>query len=160
MDSKLTEKTRKTKESGTSYADAQLEPDPDLPRYYDSEPSSQPPKYDKAATPATSTTPRSSLQPPTRPQAHHTGSGAPAATVAALLASSEPETRDKKPLRERWKDFKERNFHSDISDAGNWDKTTRGSSSQWNAFGASVQGYDGQRIRGEPQKHNKRDWER
>jgi hypothetical protein len=72
-----------------------------------------------------------------RPQAHHTGSGVPASTVAALLAGPEPETRDKKSVRERWKDWKNRNIREDSE---KWD--VRGSSAQWNVFGASVSGYD------------------
>jgi hypothetical protein len=108
----------KTKEGGpslpvTSHASGEPERDPELPRYYDSEPSSQPPKYEKAASSET----RKSLQPPAQPQAYHTGSGAPASTIAALLVPPEPSSKVKKSLRERWEYFKGRNFHNSISDA-------------------------------------------
>jgi hypothetical protein len=150
MDSKHIANTKKTKESAarptSSHTAPEPEPDPDLPRYYDSEPSSQPPNYNKAASSGTTGT----LHPPSRPQAQHTGSGALASTVAALLAPPEPKPKEKKPLRERWRDFKERNFLTDISDAEYWDNTVRGSDSRWNVFGASVSGYDRERIRRGP----------
>ncbi|OAL52442.1 hypothetical protein IQ07DRAFT_372201 [Pyrenochaeta sp. DS3sAY3a] len=95
-----------------------LEPDPDLPAYYDSEPSSQPPKYHRATTSTSSAssspTPLSQTRPKLRsqPQDPNRGSGAPAATIAALLAppsAFDDETR-KKSLRERWKAFRARKF--------------------------------------------------
>jgi hypothetical protein len=148
MDLKHTAKTKEKAASlaTSSHTEAEPERDPELPRYYDSEPSSQPPKYDTAASSGT----RKGLQPPARPQAHHSGSGAPASTVAALLAPPEPEAKEKKPLRERWRHFKERNFLIDISDAEYWDNTVRGSDSRWNVFGVRVSGYDRERVRRGP----------
>ncbi|KAF1829083.1 hypothetical protein BDW02DRAFT_574304 [Decorospora gaudefroyi] len=140
---KHAEKTDPTKESVTPHptSEPEPEPDPDLPRYYDSEPSSQPPRYDKGASPAVS-----NLQPPARSQAQNTGSGVPASTVAALLAPAELE--EKKTLRERWRDFRERNFDNNSnSEHPEWWGDWRGSSSEWNVKGATISGYDRERRR-------------
>ncbi|KAH7397404.1 hypothetical protein BKA66DRAFT_566514 [Pyrenochaeta sp. MPI-SDFR-AT-0127] len=103
--------------------------DPELPGYYDSEPSSQPPKYNNAAT-----SNATGLQPPPRPKAHQTGSGASAATVAAILASPSPpqDEKEKKSLNERWRDWKERWRNSEGR------HEDYGSSRTWNVQGVSV----------------------
>lgn len=104
-----------------------IDPDPDLPAYYDSEPSSQPPKYHRATTSTSSTSsspiPLSQTRPKlqSQPQDPNRGSGAPAATIAALLAppSAFDDETQKKSLRERWKAFKERTFRDeDWEDGG------------------------------------------
>jgi hypothetical protein len=110
----------------------------DLPVYYDSEPSSQPPQYETAAN-------RASVKSQTAPHAHQTGSGAPASTVAALLADPEPECKEYRSVRERWKDWKARNFHRDDHFDSRWD--VRGSSTQWNVLGSSVKGLDNEKSR-------------
>jgi hypothetical protein len=118
------------------------------PVYYDSEPSSQPPKYPNAhPTPglstslakpgAASTTTTSSPKPPTQ----HRNS-AQASTIAAILASPYEDLdaqrradRKNKTLRERWKDFKERNF-------GEYDegRDRTGSAAEWNVQGGKIAG--------------------
>jgi hypothetical protein len=138
MDPKSDEKAKEGAAPVPTASTAMPQSNPDLPVYYDSEPSSQPPQYGKIGNGAP-VEPRTTA----RPQAHHTGSGVPASTVAALLADPEPETREKKSVRERWKDWKNRNFREDSEEK--WD--IRGSSSQWNVFGASVSGYDREKSR-------------
>ncbi|KAI8941218.1 hypothetical protein NX059_002456 [Plenodomus lindquistii] len=116
--------------------------DADLPIYYNSEPSSQPPQYaDKMSTqsqPASAegsklTTASHAPQPQHR---HNT----PAATVSAVLASPHDDLdaqrradRKSKTLRERWKDFKGRNF-------GEYGEETYGSASEWNVQGSKMGG--------------------
>jgi hypothetical protein len=78
-----------------------------LPKYHDSEPSSQPPQYPHAPSKDT-----------TRPS--NAGSGASAATITAILAyPSEAQLDDKKekdtrPRRERWRDWKARHYDPDL----------------------------------------------
>jgi hypothetical protein len=118
------------------------------PIYYDSEPSSQPPKYHNGlSTPGqsisstepgvASTTTTSSPKPTNQ----HRNS-AQASTVAAILASPYEDLdaqrradRKNKTLRERWKDFKERNF-------GEYDEgiDRTGSAAEWNVQGGRVAG--------------------
>jgi hypothetical protein len=117
------------------------------PIYYDSEPSSQPPRYpdtsDTYSTPTSASNPiTSAVQHPKPPNQHR--NSAPAATVAAVLACSYDDLdaqrrtdRNKKTLRERWRDFKRRNFDTDEYDAG---IDRAGSSAEWNVQGASVGG--------------------
>lgn len=111
------------------------------PEYFDSEPSSQPPKYLKlhnseASHPSTSAA--SSSRPPHR----HTNS-ASANTIAAILASPYDDLdaqrradRKKKSLRERWRAFKERNLMFEY-DAG---QESGGSAADWNVMGARPSG--------------------
>jgi hypothetical protein len=114
------------------------------PIYYDSEPSSQPPKYPKAQDAA----PHKLLElTPQHPKpSHQHRNSAPASTVAAILASGYDDLdaqrradRKKKMLRQRWKDFKERNSkfdeHEDMGDAAGL-----ASSAEWNMQGARLNG--------------------
>jgi hypothetical protein len=77
------------------------------PRYYDSEPSSQPPQYSQAVS-------KNAAQPSS------SGSGASAANIAAILAyPSQSQMHDKKekdtrPWRERWRDWKARHNDPDL----------------------------------------------
>lgn len=90
------------------------------PVYYDSEPSSQPPKYPQPQQPSPNQAPPSSpANNPSNPSNTHRNS-TPASTIAAILASPHEDLdaqrradRKKKSLRERWRDFKDRNFHDD-----------------------------------------------
>jgi hypothetical protein len=90
------------------------------PIYYDSEPSSQPPRY---LTQHTQTqvqpkpNPSATTPPANKPPNQHRNS-APASTIHAIspyvdLDAERRTNRKSKSLRERWKDFKERNFHDD-----------------------------------------------
>jgi hypothetical protein len=118
------------------------------PVYYNSEPSSQPPRYpDARSGPAT----LSSSSKPNVPSANistldpgnqHRYS-AQASTVAAVLASpyidldaQRRADRKSKTLRERWKDFKERNFGQEYNDS----KDRSGSSAEWNVQGGKLSG--------------------
>jgi hypothetical protein len=133
MDTKHSEKTEKTITTNpppTSSA-TKVEPDPELPIYYDSEPSSQPPKYDKISSPDKPSTRRSQFA-----QAHNTGSGAPAATVAALLATPRPEDKEKRSLRQRFKDWIEGDPHTKPTGGD-----SSGNSAQWNVQDGSIKGY-------------------
>ena len=107
------------------------------PIYYDAEPSAQPPKYpdNKSTSPASRPAPTN--------QRH--SSGAPASTIAAVLGSEYSSDLDaqrradrkKKTLRERWNDFKERNFGDyDLSE----DRAGAGSAAEWNVQGGRVGG--------------------
>lgn len=77
------------------------------PKYYDSEPSSQPPQYSQARSKST-----------TWPS--NVGSGASAEAIAAILAyPSEAQLKDRKekdtrPWRERWQDWKARHTNPDL----------------------------------------------
>jgi hypothetical protein len=109
--------------------------DESLPQYYDAEPSKQPPQYHKPSTPNAK---RKSTQ--QQPEF----AGASAASVAAILASPSLDTnerKEKKPWRERWKDFKERWNADDKSGY----QVDYGSSANWNYFGARL---DGRQTRG------------
>jgi hypothetical protein len=118
------------------------------PIYYDSEPSSQPPKYHNglptpgqsisSTEPGVASTTTTSSPKPTN---QHRNS-AQASTVAAILASPYEDLdaqrradRKNKTLRERWKDFKERNF-------GEYDEgiDRTGSAAEWNVQGGRVAG--------------------
>jgi hypothetical protein len=140
MDSKDCQTTTKSATPKPTSALAMPDADPDPPVCYDSEPSSQPPEYGNAEV-------RTSvkLQNATHPRAYHTNSGAPALTVAALLADPEPESKEKRSMRERWKDWKERNFNDDGHLERKWD--VRGSSTQWSVLGASVKGFENEKRR-------------
>lgn len=48
-------------------------------------------------------------------------------------------------MRERWKDWKERNFNDDGHLERKWD--VRGSSTQWSVLGASVKGFENEKRR-------------
>ncbi|KAI4906125.1 hypothetical protein J4E90_010888 [Alternaria incomplexa] len=106
------------------------------PIYYDAEPSAQPPKYPDNQTISSTSRPA-----PTN-QRH--SSGAPASTIAAVLGSEYTDLdaqrradRKKKTLRERWNDFKERNFGDyDLSE----DRAGAGSAAEWNVQGGRVGG--------------------
>lgn len=111
--------------------------DPELPVYYNSEPSSQPPQYHPS-----NTTRPTRLQTPARPQPQHKGSGASAATIAAIMGPPLPESKEKKPLRERWRDWKERNLKSDGSPQDDY-----GSSNQWNVQGVGVKTWSSAKSR-------------
>jgi hypothetical protein len=90
------------------------------PIYYDSEPSSQPPRsltqHTQTQVPPTPN-PSATTQPPNKPPNQHRNS-APASTIHAIspyvdLDAERRTNRKSKSLRERWKYFKERNFHDD-----------------------------------------------
>jgi hypothetical protein len=102
------------------------------PIYYDSEPSSQPPRYPNHQLPSQS-----------RPASQH-GTGAPAGTLAAVLGSEYVDLdaqrraeRKKKTFRERWNDFKDRNFggYEESEDAAG-----AASAAEWNVQGARAAG--------------------
>ncbi|KAI4701142.1 hypothetical protein J4E89_010718 [Alternaria sp. Ai002NY15] len=106
------------------------------PIYYDAEPSAQPPKYpDNIST--------STLSRPVPTNQRHS-SGAPASTIAAVLGSEYTDIdaqrraeRKKKTLRERWNDFKERNFGDyDLTE----DRAGAGSAAEWNVQGGRLSG--------------------
>lgn len=110
--------------------------DVDPPIYYDSEPSSQPPKYNNTSSPSSTsaTNPR---------QNHQHRNSAPAATVAAILAcpsidldAERRANRKRKTIRERWRDFRARNFKEQYDDGG----ANGASSSEWNVLGAKLGG--------------------
>jgi hypothetical protein len=122
--------------------------DESLPVYYDSEPSSQPPRYlnrhpisrqsNSSRKPeATNSTTASSPKPTDQHR-----SSAQASTVATILASPYEDLdaqrralRKKKTLSERWKDFKERNL-------GEYDEGIErmGSAGEWNVQGGRIAG--------------------
>ena len=113
-----------------------IDPNDTPPIYYDAEPSAQPPKYpDNKSTSPTS-------RPAPTNQRHSTG--APASTIAAVLGSEYTDLdaqrradRKKKTLRERWNDFKERNFGDyDLTE----DRAAAGSAAEWNVQGGRVGG--------------------
>lgn len=113
------------------------------PIYYDSEPSSQPPQYPDHRHSQSQVEPTSStrLQAPTKPPHQHRNS-APASTIHAILASPHVDldaerraNRKSKTLRQRWRDFKERNFHDDHDLS--YEST---SGPEWNVKGASLKG--------------------
>jgi hypothetical protein len=130
------------------------------PVYYDSEPSSQPPKYvnghstigqstSSTEPGAASTTTTSTSKPTTQ----HRNS-AQASTVAAILASPYEDLdaqrradRKNKTLCERWKDFKERNF-------GEYDegRDRTGSAAEWNVQGGKTAGGVATPYRRNPKK--------
>jgi hypothetical protein len=118
------------------------------PMYYDSEPSGQPPKYlhghsisgqsTLSAKPEAAKTSTTSSSKPTNQ--HH--NSAPTSTIAAILAlpheyldAQRRAARKNKTLRERWKDFKERNF-------GDYDESNErtGSAAEWNVQGGRIAG--------------------
>jgi hypothetical protein len=121
--------------------------DDTLPIYYDSEPSSQPPRYSNNQTIQIGATPTSSANltaPTTKPPNQHRNS-APASTIHAILASPhvdlDAERRAKrrnKTLRQRWRDFKDRNFHDDYEDDGR--QATGASGPELNVLGARLKG--------------------
>lgn len=111
------------------------------PEYFDSEPSSQPPNYQKPhiSQPSHPGTPTASSSRTTH--RHH--NSASANTVAAILASpyidldaQRRADRKKKSLRERWKDFRERNLVYDFDP----NQESGGSARDWNVMGAKPSG--------------------
>jgi hypothetical protein len=69
----------------------------------------------------------------------------PASTIAAILASPHEDLdaqrradRKKKSLRERWRDFKDRNFHDD--EDGEVKGASGASAAEWNVMGGRVHG--------------------
>ncbi|KAH6857417.1 hypothetical protein BKA58DRAFT_394142 [Alternaria rosae] len=119
-----------------------IDPDETPPIYCDAEPSAQPPKY-----PDNQSTSPTDLQkgPTSRPKPtnqHRTG--APASTIAAVLGSEYTDLdaqrradRKKKTLRERWNDFKERNFGDyDVSE----DRAGAASAAEWDVQGGRLSG--------------------
>jgi len=111
------------------------------PVYYDSEPSSQPPKYPINQSKSTSA---AKLQTPTKPPNQHRNS-APASTIHAILASPEVDLdaqrradRKNKSLRQRWRDFKDRNFHDDYE--YEQQVASGASGPEWNVKGATLKG--------------------
>ncbi|KAH9873177.1 hypothetical protein J1614_005575 [Plenodomus biglobosus] len=116
----------------------------DLPVYYDSEPSSQPPQY--INKPPTQSQFTSSLGSNIDTARQNAGSqrrhSAQATTVSAILAypyddldAQRRVDRQKKTIRERWKAFKERNFSE-------YEKGTLayGSAAEWNVQGGRLAG--------------------
>ncbi|CAN9255209.1 unnamed protein product [Alternaria alternata] len=112
------------------------------PIYYDAEPSAQPPSY-----PNNLSTSPTGLQkgPASRPKpTNQHSTGAPASTIAAVLGSGYTDLdaqrradRKKKALRERWRDFKDRNFGAyDVSE----DKAGAASAAEWNVQGGRLSG--------------------
>jgi hypothetical protein len=122
--------------------------DEDPPIYYDSEPSSQPPRYPN--TNPSQTESSSFTKPPVStnkistpsPVNQHRNS-AQASTVAAVLAlpyedldAQRRADRKNKTLRQRWKDFKERNFGQEYDES----RDGVGSSAEWNVQGGKFGG--------------------
>lgn len=116
----------------------------DLPVYYDSEPSSQPPQYiNKSPTPSQFTpTLGSNLNTARQNTGSQRHDSVQATTVSAILAypyddldAQRRVNRKKKTLRERWKAFKERNFSE-------YEKGSLayGSASEWNVQGGRLAG--------------------
>jgi hypothetical protein len=112
------------------------------PIYYDAEPSAQPPSYpNNQSTSPTELQKRPASRP--RPTNQHS-TGAPASTIAAVLGSEYTDLdtqqrahRKKKTLRERWNDFKERNFGDyDVSE----DRARAASAAEWNVQGGRLSG--------------------
>ncbi|CAO2647571.1 Nn.00g084930.m01.CDS01 [Neocucurbitaria sp. VM-36] len=134
MDSKYTQKSKQRPTQANSSTAV-----PDLPHYYDSEPSSQPPQYGKVSSSGHARSQSASQQ-----QSQSSDNGASAATVAAVLASPSAhlEEKGKKSFRERWSDWKERNFKSD-GYYGDY-----GSSSTWNMQGVSIKTWSSTGKRG------------
>lgn len=116
----------------------------DLPVYYDSEPSSQPPRYaDKLSTQTQFASPADAkvkrIHQMSEPQHHEIVS---AATVSAVLASPYDDLdaqrrahRKRRTLRERWRDFRERNFFVEMRK-----DEAYGSAAEWNVQGARIAG--------------------
>ena len=116
----------------TKLSEMHYDPNHTPPIYYDSEPSSQPPRYPNQQPPS---------QP--KPTSQHS-TGATASTIAAVLGSEYVDLdaqrraeRKKKTLRERWSDFKDRNFGSseELEDAA-----MTASAAEWNVQGARAGG--------------------
>jgi len=127
--------------TGTNVSRNRINPEETPPIYYDAEPSAQPPKYpDKPSTSPT----EQQKGPSSRPKPTNQHSGAPARTIAAVLGSEYTDLdaqrraeRKKKTLRERWSDFKERNFGDyDLSE----DRAAAGSAAEWNVQGGRMGG--------------------
>ncbi|KAI4923553.1 hypothetical protein J4E85_008592 [Alternaria conjuncta] len=115
-----------------------VDPDETPPIYYDAEPSAQPPRYpDKQST--SSTEPQKGpLSRPTPSNAHRS-SGAPAILGSEYtdLDAQRRADRKKKTLRERWNDFKERNFGDyDLTE----DRAGAASAAEWNVQGGRLKG--------------------
>lgn len=87
---------------------------PAPPQYYDSEPSSQPPRYNKLYGEANYTL---NSHKPSKPEPRF--AGASAATVAAVCAPLPPKETEKnkesRSLLERWKDWKNSREHEGAS---------------------------------------------
>jgi hypothetical protein len=125
--------------------------DESLPMYYDSEPSSQSPKHLNVRDLPTSTSQsphattfqaNTATSTPKPPSTHR--NSAPAATVAAILASpyedlddQRREHRTSKTICERWRDFKDRNFHDRGDEVGG---AGVGSAAEWNVMGGKLSG--------------------
>lgn len=95
------------------------------PAYYNSEPSSQPPKYNESSSPNP------------RPKSPRHYQHASAASVRAVLASPDivkSEKRGKVPWRQRWKEWTQ---PWDLDDGYQRDY---GSQPKWNYFGARLDG--------------------
>lgn len=127
---------------GINLNKSNVDSDATPPIYYDSEPSAQPPRYpDNQRT--SSTEPQTSPTSQSKSTNQHS-TGAPASTIAAVLGSEYADLdaqrradRKKKTLRERWNDFKERNFSSyDVSEG----KAGAQSASEWNVKGGRLSG--------------------
>ncbi|KAI4638747.1 hypothetical protein J4E93_009775 [Alternaria ventricosa] len=135
MDSKESEQAKEIVASTPTSSSTNPSPDPDQPTFYDPKPSRKPPpQHGKTATGAP-------INPQTASalaQSRHKGSGVPASTLAALMAEPEPEpeNKEKRSLRERWKEWKERKSYDKKDEELVWQ--VRGSSTQWNVFGSPV----------------------
>ncbi|CAN9243120.1 unnamed protein product [Alternaria alternata] len=116
--------------------------DETLPIYYDAEPSAQPPNYpNKQSTSPTELCKRPLSRP--KPTNQHS-TGAPASTIAAVLGSGYTDLdsqrradRKKRTLRERWNDFKERNFEAYVISE---DRAGAASAAEWNVQGGRLGG--------------------
>jgi hypothetical protein len=133
------------KESTTNRNTLSMDDNATPPIYYDSEPSSQPPRYPNTQGTApqsiSATKPQTTTISPSKP-ANQYRTGADASTVAAVLASPYEDLdaqrradRKKKTISERWRDFKERNF-------GEYDqgRDRAGSAAEWNVQGGRLNG--------------------
>ncbi|KAF3010996.1 hypothetical protein E8E13_010708 [Curvularia kusanoi] len=112
------------------------------PIYYDSEPTAQPPRYPDERC-ASSNDPQTALKSRHKPT-NQQSTGASASTIAAVLGSGYADldaerraNRKKKTLRERWIDFKGRNFSSYNASE---DRAGAGSAPEWNVQGGTLNG--------------------
>ena len=101
-----------------------------LPRYHDSEPSSQPPRYNRTSSvPLAEKRNSDQLQPQF--------AGASRSAVSSMLAYPELDNTEKRSWRERWRALRSRREKDE--DARMYRAET-GSSAHWNVFGSRIDG--------------------
>lgn len=128
-----TECSKKSKLENEEQRSGEPEENEPLPRYYNSEPSGQPPHYHKA-TGTAQYAKRKSNQP--EPQV----AGASAASVAAMLAPPSTEKYEKRTWRERWKELKAGLIQPNEGSRDDLYRPDVGSTAHWNVFGSRIDG--------------------